>query len=280
MASTISDNEVLNAFNVVLPYLSVIFENEASIAITNKEVYLKNQSCAALAKLGDTVAGDPVPKGGAAFDALKTGKTIVKDVPAKVYGVPFKSYAIPIKENNGDIAGLVIVGKSLEKRTEVLNYSQTLSSSLQQITVAVNDLSETIQEMVTANSENLDFVNETSEKAKETSEILKIVKKVSTQTHLLGLNAAIEAARAGQAGKAFGVVADEIRSLSDSVGSSMNRMDDVLNGINNAITGINERIEKTNEAFQTQAATIKEIAASIKSLSDSAKKLQQLSEML
>lgn len=76
MASTISGNKVLNAFNVVLPYLSVIFENEASIAITNKKVYLKNQSCPALSKLGNTVAADPVPQGGAAFDAFYSYCTI------------------------------------------------------------------------------------------------------------------------------------------------------------------------------------------------------------
>jgi methyl-accepting chemotaxis protein len=67
--------------------------------------------------------------------------------------------------------------------------------------------------------------------ARDISEMTLIISGISEQTKILALNAAIEAARAGDAGRGFGVVATEIRSLADSVGRSAGRIKDLVSGV-------------------------------------------------
>jgi uncharacterized protein YoxC len=278
MSNAISDNEILNAFALAFPFLSILFDGEASFAITNKDHYIFTQMSPSL-NLRCTV-GDPVPEGGAVFESLQSGKVIIRDVPERVYGKPFSSYAIPIKDSEGIVAGVVVTGKSLTKRNKVQIYTNSINTNLQQISMAMNGLSAAIQEDVKNNTENLFYAQDTNKKAKNSTEILTIVKKVAMQTNLLGLNAAIEAARAGKAGKSFSVVAEEIGTLSDMVDSSMGKMDETLGGINKAINGIADRIEKANEVIQKQAAALEEIATSIEALSATSQNLQELSKIL
>ena len=69
------------------------------------------------------------------------------------------------------------------------------------------------------------------ENAKDLVGINSLVSEVAAQTNLLGLNAAIEAARAGDLGRGFGVVADEIRRLSMMVKESSNQVDQKVDEI-------------------------------------------------
>ncbi|WP_026883798.1 methyl-accepting chemotaxis protein [Clostridium akagii] len=268
------DENVLEAFSIVLPYLNNFFEENVAFAITDREKYLGlllNEELPMKA-----VVGDLVPQGGAIFDAIKTGKVIIKDVPKEIYDVAFKSYAVPIKNSSSDVIGCVVAGKSMERRLEVIEFSKNLANSLGEISLAVQNMLTKSQQLSITNGTMILEAKKASETTKETDNIVKFVKNISSQTNLLGLNAAIEASRAGEAGKGFSVVAQEIRKLSNSTTESIKKIDSVLKEIGKTVSNISNGVEESNSFYEEQSSFFEEITASIEELNSNAMILNKL----
>lgn len=273
----ISHKDMINQFYNIMPSIGVLFDEDVSMAITDTEKYIYTNYSKEL-QLG-AKEGDRIPAGGAIIDVINTGKNVIKVVPEHVYGIPFKSFAIPIKEDN-KIIGVFVLGKSLAKKNEVMFITKNLTESLSQISIGINEVAEGVQELATMNQQLLEETKEANERTKDTDEIVTFIQGVSSQTNLLGLNASIEAARAGDAGKGFNVVAQEIRKLSNSSNESIKKIDSVIKHISSSINSINNNLTKSNDVSQNQSAAIEEIAASVMELDATAKMLEELADKL
>lgn len=109
---------------------------------------------------------------------------------------------------------------------------------------------------------------------------MNIIQGVSTQTNLIGLNAAIEAARIGNAGRGFQVIAQEIRKMSLNTSDSVKIIDKILINIEEAINSISENIKESNSVFHGQIATLEEITASMNELFVVVKSIETLAEQI
>jgi len=273
-----TEHQLLDSFYEVIPYLSSLFDDDVAFALTDTEKFI-------LVENGNQLRfhitpGDLIPAGGAIRETLNSGRVTVMDVPATVYGIPFKSYAVPIFDKGRKVIGVLTLGKSLEKRNNLVSIVNGLSAGITQIAESTKSVSNGIEQLKNMNSEISVKVNEANDSTRNTDGILDFVKDISTQTNLLGLNAAIEAARAGEAGRGFTVVAGEIRKMSASTNDSIGQIDTVLKSINASITVINSRITESNTIFNEETQEFKNIVNSISELNATAKKLEGLVEHL
>ncbi|MCX7998565.1 MAG: methyl-accepting chemotaxis protein [Leptospiraceae bacterium] len=103
----------------------------------------------------------------------------------------------------------------------------------------------------------------------EISKMLMIIRDISKQTHLLALNASIEAARAGDFGKGFAVVADEISKLAEKTSLSVSQIKGLIEATDNAISISSQSVEEAVKVLKQVAGSIETISKKISELKDS-----------
>ena len=267
---------LLDAFVKIAPNLHKLMQDDMSISVYDTEkllIYVPAKTFNL-----NLIRGEPLVDGDILSDAIKNNKEISGTVPKEVFGVPFASNVIPSHDERGNVIGGVGVATSIEKANNLFEVSESLSAivqetaaSLEEITISASSLAERIEDVS-------NHLKEVRAGTNQIGQISKVVKVISDQSNLLGLNAAIEAARAGDAGRGFSVVADEIRKLAINSKENATQIDEITKGIREAIDNLNNAFEGITDFADLQVTSIQQITEIVQDIGRNAQKLSAMAD--
>ncbi|WP_297419423.1 methyl-accepting chemotaxis protein [Clostridium sp.] len=161
-----------------------------------------------------------------------------------------EDFSATIQETSASTEEISASLESIKERVNLATMSaETNTTTLDKFNNEILELQNEIQSFVDA----FDNINK----------ITEIIKNISNQTNILGLNAAIEAGRAGDVGRGFSVVANEMRKLADQSKQNTENIKQIINKNNKLISNINNNIssisKKSNELLESNKARVDNI---------------------
>ena len=204
------------------------------------------------------------------YEAIRTKKGIYNKVPKEVFGVAIEGTITPIFDGY-DVVGVITYVFSSEVKNEIeLNINKLLNSvsdtnkSIEGISGGSNNLK--------SNMSNIQSVTElVNERLKEALKVVEEIKQNAKLSNILALNASIESARAGEAGRGFSIVADEMRKFSNISKVASEKINNTLNDITTAVNTINESVNESAIIANDQSDSVSKLINIFNEVSDTAK---------
>ncbi|MDP4178931.1 MAG: methyl-accepting chemotaxis protein [Bacillota bacterium] len=273
-------NDIFDSYKLVLSQLKNILQEDICVALTDTKCILENYKADGFSIPGN--AGDLIKEGEPIWKIVNNNnsKPLVGVVPKEFYGFPFKSICTPIRDNNGQVIGCIAIGKNLTDKVKFEESTESLFSAVEQINASIQEFSQDSGKLHSKINDIAESVKQTENNIQQNAEIIKLIQNIANKSNLLGLNAAIEASRAGEFGKGFSVVAAEMRKLAYISKDSAQTVSKDLLSMKESMESMLKMVNEIIELSENQTITSKEISSAIDEITLNSEKVVQAVKQL
>jgi hypothetical protein len=273
-----TNDQIFDHFLHVFPLLKKFSISDLGVAVTDRDKYL-------LYKPGQTLdlrisAGTPLKAGTAVVRAMNENRRIVMRGDKATFGLAYLACAHPIHGEHGEVIGGAVFLETVDNQDALKDLAVQFSDDMNVLASTTEELSAQSEEIAAISSKLAQMAKESQKRVQETGQVINLIKAIANQTNLLGLNAAIEAARVGEQGRGFGVVADEIRKLAFSSSDSIKKIEEIIKSVQADSTATGQQLDYVNELVSQIAAAITNVAETVEKSSQLAHNLDKMAEKL
>lgn len=270
-------HDLIDCIIAAAPFFQKLSTADVAVAVADRAQTLREYIPGIKIDHKQTV-GAVCPEQTILWQSILTDNTLVKKVGKESFGFPYLGIATPIKDKADNVIGGISLTQALDKQDLLLTMADELQKSIHETSGATEKLAGESQELSAIGDTLSQLSKVLMNEVSETDSVLKIIKKITGQTNLLGLNASIEAARVGEKGRGFGVVADEIRKLAEHSTNSLKQIETILHTLKDVSDQISDVISSIGEISSDQANDSQTVAENVQKISDMADKLVTFSE--
>lgn len=169
------------------------------------------------------------------------------------------------------------ISSNASQAAQAARYAEENAHEAQTI---VNSAASSVRELAGEVSKANDVISRLEGDVKNISSSLEVIQDIAEQTNLLALNAAIEAARAGEQGRGFAVVADEVRALAARTQNSTTEISEMLSKLLDGTSSVVASMERTKQQCQSTASKTSEVSNSLNLMSGSVRDIDDVSTQI
>jgi len=171
-----------------------------------------------------------------------------------------------------------IMSSDLEDASKSKDNIVVVSEKLHEIRSEISNIVDELQTASHSQNNLAEDLNRVSTDTKQVKEVINVIADIADQTNLLALNAAIEAARAGEHGRGFAVVADEVRKLAERTQKSLTEINATINVVSQSISDASDQMNNSSKSIETLAETSMEVSAGMDNVSEAINESVELSQ--
>lgn len=273
-------DDTFAAFILTAPFWQKASIRDTGFALTDREKYIMYSPSK---KLDLKISpGTSLRAGTAVVRAMEENRRVVIRGDKATFGIPYIAMAHPITTENGEVVGGFVILESTAEQDSLNEMANQLTDNINGLASTTEEISAQTQEIAAVTNRLAEVAQESQTHVKETDQVISLIKHIAGQNNLLGLNAAIEAARVGDAGRGFSVVADEIRKLAFTTTESIKQIEQIVNMIQKdsisnyqQLTQVKDVVSQVAEAIAQVAGSVEQAGAMSHQLSTIANNLSQ-----